>query len=43
MKESSTEVESYIACWKDEEHLAVVGFGCRECGTWKQTGNGESV
>lgn len=33
--------ESEIACPNDEEHRAVVGYGCRFCGTWKQLGNGE--
>lgn len=36
------EIESEIACVNDEEHRAVVGVGCRECGTrtWESFGDG---
>ncbi len=36
------EIESEIVCVNDEEHRAVVGVGCSECGTrmWESAGDG---
>ncbi len=36
------EVESEIACVNNEEHRALIGVGCRECGarTWESVGDG---